>query len=294
LFRISGLDLDLVEGRIFWTLKHTFGGNGAIWRSDLDGDEPVEIVSGLNKPRGIAVDPVGRKIYWTDDGSDLIQRAELDGTQVTNLISANNPIRVEVDPIGGKIYWAETSPGKFRRANLDGSNIELIWSSGLNGGAGGGMALDLTANKIYWPFGATNSIWRMNLDGSNPEDLGVGPVSLPYGLALDVAQQKLYWVDDSEGNFRANADGSNVELSFESGATRGIALAIFGFCGDNVVDQFEQCDDGNQNGGDSCTAECLLPLPDVPVLGFSGQLVFMLVLVVSTGALFATRRRLEK
>jgi DNA-binding beta-propeller fold protein YncE len=40
----------------------------------------------LIAPGGIAVDVGGGKIYWTDAGNSKIQRANLDGTSVEDLL----------------------------------------------------------------------------------------------------------------------------------------------------------------------------------------------------------------
>jgi len=58
---------------------------GSIMRSNLDGWDWEPIVSGLVSPQGIALDPVGGKLYFTDLGLDsgegAIYRANLDGSE---------------------------------------------------------------------------------------------------------------------------------------------------------------------------------------------------------------------
>src|SRR5262249_18722740 len=44
-------------------------------------------VAGLVNPDGIALDPTGGKMYWTDFGTRKIQRANLDGTRVEDLVT---------------------------------------------------------------------------------------------------------------------------------------------------------------------------------------------------------------
>ena len=69
-------------------------------------------------------------MYWTDGGTDKIQRANLNGSNIENLIatgltsSPTGPEGIALDVAGGKIYWTDFSTGKIQRANLDGSNIE--------------------------------------------------------------------------------------------------------------------------------------------------------------------------
>ena len=76
-------------------------------------------------------------MYWTDsdwqvDGTDRIQRANLDGTQRRNLTNADMrlavPTGIALDLARGKMYYADTFRDTIRRANLDGSNVEAFIS----------------------------------------------------------------------------------------------------------------------------------------------------------------------
>ncbi len=53
----------------------------------LDSKQVWRIVAGLSDPRGITVDGTGGKVYWTDLGADKIRRANLDGTEIEDLVS---------------------------------------------------------------------------------------------------------------------------------------------------------------------------------------------------------------
>ena len=83
---------------------------------------------GLDDPHGIALDVAGGKMYWTDDSADRIQRANLDGSNIENLIThgLNDPYGIALDVAGGKMYWADEGANKIQRANLDGSNVETL------------------------------------------------------------------------------------------------------------------------------------------------------------------------
>ena len=115
---------------------------------------------------GIALDAGRGKIYWTDAGSNKIQRANLDGSQIENLVSIglHSPEGLALDAAAGKIYWSDFGIDKIQRANLDGSNVEDIVATGLS--SPGGLALDAAAGKIYWSDFGTDKIQRANLDGS--------------------------------------------------------------------------------------------------------------------------------
>jgi sugar lactone lactonase YvrE len=152
------------------------------------------------------------KMYWADYTTGKIQRANLDGTNVEDLVTGlTTPLDVSVDDASGKMYWVDGGAGKIQRANLDGTAVEDILT-GLSDPTR--IALDLSADKIYWTdqeVGA-QKIQRANLDGSNVEDLVTSGLSEPRGIALDVAGGKMYWADWGIGKVqRANLDGTNVE-----------------------------------------------------------------------------------
>jgi hypothetical protein len=49
-----------------------------IMRANLDGSQVEQYIkNGLDTPDGLAVDEIGRKIYWTDTGLNRIEVADL-------------------------------------------------------------------------------------------------------------------------------------------------------------------------------------------------------------------------
>ena len=150
------------------------------------------------------------KMYWTEAGTDKIQRANLDGSAGEDLVTGlSNPSGIALDVSGGKMYWADYNTGKIQRANLDGSTVEDL-VTGLSGPSG--VTLDVAGAKMYWTDIVTDKIQRANLDGSGVEDLVVTGLTTPYGITLDAAGGKMYWTDYGAGKIkRANLNGSVVE-----------------------------------------------------------------------------------
>lgn len=99
--------------------------------------EPV-IEFGLDYPEGMAVDWMGRNLYWADTGTNRIEVARLDGQyrQVLVCKDLDNPRSLALDPANGyisptsKLFWGnfvllfcnlnqKTSWSRFaERANL--------------------------------------------------------------------------------------------------------------------------------------------------------------------------------
>ena len=211
-----GIALDLDAGTVYWADWFT----QQIQRANLDGSAAQTVLStGSLRPKGVALDVERGKIYWSAGGSGsgtgVLQRANLDGTDIENLVTNLDSIQeIALDWAGERIYWTEYSSGvgRVRRANLDGSNIEdiIVDSTILDS-----IALDLLHGKLYWTntYPWPGKIHRANLDGGNVETILVEK-SAPSAIALDPATGKMYWgVDENVSAIlrRANLDGSQVE-----------------------------------------------------------------------------------
>ena len=169
------------------------------------------------------------KLYWTDWGADKIQRADLDGSNVEDLVSdagLDGPDGLALDQSGGKIYWTNVGSNKIQRADPDGSNVEDLITSGLN--VPYGLALDPSGGKMYWTNRQTGKIQRADLDGTSIEDLLTLPgLAFPGELALDVSAGKMYWTNPGSDKIqRANLDGANVEDLVTSGLNSPTGLAL--------------------------------------------------------------------
>ncbi len=123
----EGVAVDPLAGKLYWPGDVTVGAvvRQAIWRANLDGTsgEPI-VTEGLDVVEDIALDLVGGKVYWVDAGLSRIQRANLDGTDVEDVLVVHSPRMLAVDPAGGKVYWS--TGVAISRANLDGSNPEEL------------------------------------------------------------------------------------------------------------------------------------------------------------------------
>ena len=225
----------------------TLPNNGDISLGDVNGDGTVDSVDALllstylndpsdpSLPAGIG-EPVGEttttasqiwKLYWTDAGTDKIQRSNLDGSVVEDLVTTGLdwPYGLALDVSGGKLYWTDRGTAKIQRSNLDGSGVEDLVTTGLESPVG--LALDVSGGKLYWTDRGTAKIQRSNLDGSDVEDLVTTGLESPVGLALDVSGGKLYWTDIGTDKIqRSNLDGSGVEDLVTTGLESPVGLAL--------------------------------------------------------------------
>ena len=123
------------------------------------------------------------------------------------------PAIADVQREATQLYWPNGQ--KIQRANLDGSNFENL----VIGNRATSIALDVVEHKLYWTSSpeqvrenGVGKILRADFDGSNIETLVTG-IDLPGGIALDIVNGKMYWIDEFPNKIKcANLDGSNVEI----------------------------------------------------------------------------------
>jgi len=181
------ISLDLDGNKMYWTT--TFSPQ-RIMRANLDGKDVETLVSsGLVQNDWMALHVPSGKMYWTDSGTDKIQMANLDGTDVQDCLTGlDDPGGIAIDFENNKIYWAEAGVDMIRRANLDCSVVEDVLSTPFGFGTFAGVALDAGCGKIYWADFVNDKIMRANMaDGSEIEDYVVLDVDAnPQGVALDL------------------------------------------------------------------------------------------------------------
>jgi hypothetical protein len=164
LFTPQGVVVDPVDRKIYWSQDF-----GSLHRANLDGTGVETILRAPIDAEDIALDRIGRKIYWPDNASHKIQRANLDGSDVEDLVVISTSdffSNIDVDPVQRKMYWTDPGNGKVQRANLDGTEVEdlivgLIFPSPL------ALDLSLTVDIDIKPGSDPNSI-NPSLEGDLP------------------------------------------------------------------------------------------------------------------------------
>jgi len=197
---------------------------GRVLTSNPDGSDLKTIINeGRKLPDGIVVDVAAGHIYWTNMGNPkandgTIDRANLDGTNVTNIVPPGEtwtPKQLQLDVKNGKLYWSDREGMRVMRSNLDGANIETLVETG-HGDADRldarnwcvGIAVDARGGKFYWTQkGSDNAgqgrIFRAALEiprgqtPANRQDIEVLYDNLPepIDLDLDLINRVIYWTD---------------------------------------------------------------------------------------------------
>jgi hypothetical protein len=123
-----------------------------IRRSNLDGQDIVDLVTGLDSPNAMAINASLGKIYWTDEETHKIQRANLDGSAIEDVVTGlTYPQGIGLDVVSGYVYWSDVEQDKIRRANLDGTGITDIVTEELTDMKYPyNIVIDPAAGDVYW------------------------------------------------------------------------------------------------------------------------------------------------
>jgi virginiamycin B lyase len=148
--------------------------------------------------------PASAHIYWTNQGTDAIGRARLNGdVAIRDFIStAPAPRGVAID--GDHVYWAQgAAQGSIGRARLNGTGKDQDFIS--TGKNARGVALD--SFGIYWSnlVAGAGAIGHAGLDGSGVNPSYISTSGPPCGVAVD--PDKLYWANSSNPGTVGRAHG---------------------------------------------------------------------------------------
>ena len=105
----------------------------------------------LQNPDGLAIDWIGKNLYWCDKGSDTIEVSDLHGRHRNVLISngLSEPRAIAVDPLDGYLFWSDWgNRPHIGRSGMDGSNQTIIIEDGL--GWPNAIAIEFTTKEIFF------------------------------------------------------------------------------------------------------------------------------------------------
>ena len=88
----AAVSLDIKEEMIYWTdlVNQTIN---RIQKNPTS-DEPEVLIRDLDKPEALAVDWIGRKLYWVDTGKNTISVSNLDGSHKKTIVEGKDGLEL--------------------------------------------------------------------------------------------------------------------------------------------------------------------------------------------------------
>ncbi|KAH9508817.1 hypothetical protein Btru_050129 [Bulinus truncatus] len=151
-----------------------------------DGRHPRYVASSnIVSPRSIALDPLNRKIYWTDWGTQpKIESADYDGSNRRTLADSNLkwPDSVTIDFKDQKLYFVDGGRGTIESMDFNGNDRRVI----LQDSSIHFFSMDFHGDEIYFTSLYSRAPMRVGKDGLNVTT--VGPESFSHLSEIKVIQ----------------------------------------------------------------------------------------------------------
>ncbi|GFO20808.1 LOW QUALITY PROTEIN: low-density lipoprotein receptor-related protein 1 [Plakobranchus ocellatus] len=167
----------------------------------------------LGNPDGIAVDWVGRNLYWCDKSKDTIEVSRLNGQYRRVLLKEGleEPRAIEVFPQKGLLFytdWGDKS--HIGRMGMDGTglmhivNENIVWPNALT--------IDYVTEKLFWGDSHLDYIAMADLNGENVRVIIGDKKETPHVFAITTFEGFLYWTDWERSSvmFSSKFSGTNI------------------------------------------------------------------------------------
>ncbi|XP_037294723.1 LOW QUALITY PROTEIN: low-density lipoprotein receptor-related protein 2 [Manduca sexta] len=195
LMNVVAIDFDIKEERMYFADVSA----KTIYRSNYTDPNPtkeVVIRHDSHGLEGIAIDWIGRKLYWLDRHSKNLDVSELDGTRRKTLKTGiADPRAIVVHPGTGYLYFTSWHLQAYvGKIGMDGSNFTAIlnWEDDI--AWPNALTIDYFTDRIYWADAHLDYIGSADLEGRHRHVVLSG-TKVPHVFALSLFDDEIYWTD---------------------------------------------------------------------------------------------------
>ncbi|XP_053466750.1 low-density lipoprotein receptor-related protein 4 [Ictalurus furcatus] len=194
---VLSLDYDWKEQKVYWI---NMDAEAIMWTT-LDQNSRGTLIQGI-RTECVAVDWVGRNLYWTDSAERQINAVCLDGYRAEPVVIVDDNVdelrSLALLPQKGVMFWSETGDeAQIERAGMDGSNRRVLVRRSLHWPVG--LAVDLLQNRLYWADEKLPCIGSATLDG---DDVKILQLETQSPFSLSVLGNLVYWSDKHRGTIQ--------------------------------------------------------------------------------------------
>ena len=206
---------------IFWTdVLDDKIYRGSVVHSSLTNIEVV-VETGLATAEGLAVDWIGKNIYWVESNLDQIECSKLNGSFRRTLIAGDmeSPRAIALDPRFGILFWSDwdTDAPRIESASMSGDHRRVVVRMDRKEAGGAwpnGLTLDYVSLRLYWIDAKSDSIHTSKYDGSDIREILRGHELLTHPFSITLFGNYVYWTDwRTNSVIRANKwNGTEVKV----------------------------------------------------------------------------------
>ncbi|XP_059057986.1 low-density lipoprotein receptor-related protein 2 [Achroia grisella] len=195
LMNVVAVDFDVKEQKMYFADVSA----KTIYRSDYSDPNPtkeVVIRHDSHALEGIAIDWIGRKLYWLDRHSKNLDVAELDGTRRKTLKTGiADPRAIVVHPGTGYLYFTSWHLQAYiGKMGMDGTNFTVILNWEQDIAWPNALTIDYFTDRIYWADAHLDYIGSADLEGRH-RHIVLSGTKVPHVFALSLFDDEIYWTD---------------------------------------------------------------------------------------------------
>ncbi|XP_071323032.1 low-density lipoprotein receptor-related protein 2 isoform X2 [Trachinotus anak] len=200
---VFSLDYHWAQHRVYW-LSPDY--QSIRWADMENSNNKGTLIKGV-KSDFIAVDWVGRNLYWVDGLVGQILAVKLSDATVrsqnyTVVLGEDleQPSSLVLLPHKGLMLWSEIgSTPQIERSGMDGSKRKVVVSRALSWPVS--LAYDFLDNRVYWADEKLRCIGSASLDGDNIKILQLSETPNPFSVA--VFNDRVFWSDTKRRTIRS-------------------------------------------------------------------------------------------
>ncbi|XP_054468644.1 low-density lipoprotein receptor-related protein 2-like [Anoplopoma fimbria] len=200
---VFSLDYHWAQQRVYW-LSPDY--QSIRWADMKNSNSKGTLIKGV-KSDFIAVDWIGKNLYWVDGMVGQILAVKLSDTTVrsqdyTVVLGEDleQPSSLVLLPHRGMMLWSEIgSTPQIEQSGMDGSKRKVVVSQGLSWPVS--LAYDFLDNRVYWADEKLRCIGSASLDGDNVKILQLTETPSPFSVA--VFNDRVFWSDTKRRTIRS-------------------------------------------------------------------------------------------
>lgn len=190
LSNVISLDFDYRKELIYWIDTSRPSGR-RINRMRLNGSD-LKVVHRTSVPSALAVDWIGKNLYWCDGERKTLEVAKANGLYPTILLKSGlrNPTALALDTQTGYVFWIDCcEQPHIGRIGMDGSRKRIIIDTEIHSPSA--LTIDHINRRIYWSD--ENHILFSDMDGTKRHKVPIKDIGGVTGLTL--FEDFIYWSD---------------------------------------------------------------------------------------------------